>query len=139
MKLKLFNITGKLVTKNVSKYVINWDEESRSKLQFKVKQFLKPYWRYQMVFEEFPVYGTRMAVDIVNATKKIAIEVNGPQHKKFNKFFHNSKADYLASIQRDWKKTEWLTKNNFELIEIESEEVDGISKEFIQEKFGVSI
>mgnify|MGYP006979372245 CR=1 FL=1 len=94
MKLSLYSITGRLMSKNVSKYMINWDEGSRSKLQYRVKQFLKPFWCYQMVFEEFPVYGTRMEVDILNATKKIAIEVNGPQHKKYNEFFHaNSRAN----------------------------------------------
>ena len=76
--------------KNVSKYKIDWEKKSRSKIQFAVKQFLKPHWCYQVCFEEFPVFGSKMSVDILNATKKIAIEVNGPQHKKFNKFFHNN-------------------------------------------------
>tara|TARA_B100000029_G_C17236174_1_gene837251 strand:+ start:283 stop:687 length:405 start_codon:yes stop_codon:yes gene_type:complete len=133
-------MTGRLISKNVSKYKIKWGKPSRSKLQFKVKQFLKPYWRYQICFEEFPVYGSKMSVDLINFTKKIAIEVNGPQHKEFNKFFHgNSKANYLNSIRRDWEKTEWLEKNGFSLIEIEHDEVDGLTEDFIKEKFGISI
>ena len=41
-----------------------------------------------------------MTVDILNATKKIAIEVQGKQHTEFNKFFHNnSRADYLNGIK----------------------------------------
>ena len=140
MMLRLYSISGRLISKNVNKYKIKWSKPSRSKLQFNVKQFLKPYWKYQVCFEEFPVYGTRMSVDLVNFTKKIAIEVNGPQHKEFNKFFHgNSKAKYLDSIRRDWKKTEWLEKNGFKLIEIEHDEVEGLSVDFIKNKFGVSI
>ena len=140
MMLRLYSVTGRLISKNVNKYKIKWEKPSRSKLQFNVKQFLKKYWKYQVCFEEFPVYGTKMSVDLINFTKKIAIEVNGPQHKEFNKFFHNnSKANYLNSIRRDWEKTEWLDKNGFTLIEIEHDEVENLSLEFIEKKFGVSI
>ena len=140
MMLRLYSVTGRLISKNVNKYKIKWEKPSRSKLQFSVKQFLKKYWKYQVCFEEFPVYGTKMSVDLINFTKKIAIEVNEPQHKEFNKFFHNnSKANYLNSIRRDWEKTEWLEKNGFTLIEIEHDEVKNLSLEFIEKKFGVSI
>ena len=110
--MRLLNIHGKLQAKNVSKFLINWNGKSRSKIQFRVKQFLKSYWQNQVVYEEFPVYGTRMHVDILNATKKIAIEVNGTQHSKFNKFFHaGSRLKYLESIKRDVAKAEWLENN----------------------------
>ena len=68
--MRLYNIHGKLQSKNVSKKIIKWGAKSRSKLQFKVKQFFKKYWQDHIVYEEFPVYGTRLSVDIVNATKK---------------------------------------------------------------------
>ena len=67
--MRLYNIHGKLVSKNVSKYLIKWDGKSRSNIQFKTKQFLKKHWSNQIVYEEFPVYGTRMKVAILNATK----------------------------------------------------------------------
>ena len=85
--MRLFNINGREQKKNVSKYVIDWNKKSRSKVQFAVKKFLEPFWNSQIVYEEFPVYGSRMKVDILNATKKIAIEVQGGQHNSFNKFF----------------------------------------------------
>ena len=68
--MRLYNIYGKLQKKNVRSYLIDWDGKSRSKIQFSVKQFLKTFWKTQMVYEEFPVYGTKMKVDILNATKK---------------------------------------------------------------------
>ena len=133
--MRLYNIKGKLQSKLVTKFLIKWNKKSRSKIQFKVKQFLKSYWKNHIVYEEFPVYGTRMKVDLLNATKKIAVEVNGRQHSNFNPFFHNnSRANYLASIKRDVKKREWLEKNNFTLIEIEEHEVNKLSKEFIVKK-----
>lgn len=140
MRLRLYSLSGSLMNKNVSKYKIKWDKPSRSKIQFKTKQFLKPFWCYQVCFEEFPVYGSKMHVDILNLTKKIAVEVNGPQHKEFNKFFHNnSRANYFNSIKRDWKKTEWLERNGFQLIEIETQEIPKLSEDFIKDKFGISI
>tara|TARA_R100000329_G_C7546422_1_gene193017 strand:+ start:209 stop:625 length:417 start_codon:yes stop_codon:yes gene_type:complete len=138
--MRLYNIYGKLQSKNVSKYLVDWDSKSRSKLQFKTKQFLKTIWDGQIVYEEFPVFGSKMKVDFLNATKKIAIEVNGPQHSNFNKFFHNnSRMNYLESLKRDHQKSLWLDQNNFTLIELEKKEVDNITRQLIYEKFNVKI
>jgi hypothetical protein len=37
--MRLLNVNGKLINKNVKKYLINWEGKSRSKLQFQFKQF----------------------------------------------------------------------------------------------------
>ena len=97
--MRLLNINGKLVNKNVRNYEIDWYGKCRSKLQFKFKQFFYPYWKNHIVYEEFPVYGSMLKVDLLNATKKIAVEIQGNQHESFNKFFHdNSRLKYLQSI-----------------------------------------
>ena len=71
-----------------------------SKIQFKVKDFFKDYWQNHICYEEFPVFGTRMKVDLINFTRKIAVEVQGDQHNQYNKFFHGGSRDkYLASIK----------------------------------------
>jgi hypothetical protein len=138
--MRLYDINGRLRNKNVSKYLIDWDKKSRSKIQFKVKQFLKDFWSAHVVFEEFPVYGTRQKVDILNATIKVAIEVQGRQHSSFNKFFHgNSRSKYLDSIKRDVIKSQWLETNNFKLLEIEEDEVKMISKEFFLKEFNLKL
>ena len=138
--VKLYNIYGRLQNKKVEKYLIKWSAKSRSKLQFTVKQFLKTFWENQGVYEEFPVYGSRMKVDFLNATKKIAIDVNGPQHSNFNKFFHkNSRIEYLKHIKRDVEKLQWLELNNFKIIELEQEDVDSLSKDFIKNKYNVTL
>ena len=137
--MRLIGINGKLINKNVSKYKINWHEPSASNLQYQVKQFLCPYWKHHIVYEEFPVYQTRMRVDILNATKRIAVEVNGTQHSQYSKFFHGNRANYLRSIKRDFKKLEWLELNKFKLIEIEADEVEQLTEEFIEKKFNIII
>ena len=119
---------------------MKWDKGSRSKIQTVVKKFLKPYWKDQIVYEEFPVYGTRLKVDILNATKKIAIEVQGRQHTQFNKFFHgNSRLEYLKSIKRDVQKRNWLEENGFKVIEINEDEITSLNKSFFERKFKIQL
>lgn len=137
--MRLYTTSGRLVYKNVTQYLIDWDKKSRSKIQFKVKQFLKNFWENHIVYEEFPVYGSRLKVDILNATKKIAVEINGKQHTSFNEFFHKDRVNYLSSLKRDHKKGEWLRANDFELLEIEENEIKNLSLDFIQKKFGINI
>jgi very-short-patch-repair endonuclease len=138
--LKLYDVYGRARSRKVTKYLIDWDKKSRSKLQFNVKQFLRNHWKNHIVYEEFPVYGTRLKVDIVNMTKKIAIEVQGAQHETFNKFFHdNSRAKYLASIKRDAKKAEWLERNDFVIMYIYRKDIPNLSLDFFVETYDHSI
>ena len=138
--MRLLNIHGRLQNRNVTKYLMKWDKGSRSKIQTVVKKFLKPYWKDQIVYEEFPVYGTRLKVDILNATKKIAIEVQGRQHTQFNKFFHgNSRLEYLKSIKRDVQKRNWLEENGFKVIEINEDEITSLNKSFFERKFKIQL
>lgn len=137
--MRLKNVKGKLVKKNISKYSIKWDGKSRSNFQFLVKQFLKKHWFGHIVYEEFPVFGTRLKVDILNATKKIAVEAHGGQHTKFNKFFHGTVNGYSNSIMRDSIKINWLESNGFQVIEIYENEINDLSKAFIKDKFDIEI
>ena len=68
MKFKTIHGSLKRVPK-VRNYLIDWDHPSKSKIQFKTKQFIKEYWLNNVVFEEFPVAGTRLSLDFYNATK----------------------------------------------------------------------
>jgi len=138
--MRLFNIRGKLIYKNVNSKRIKWSKKSRSKAQFKTKQFLKEFWENQIVYEEFPVYGSRMSVDFLNATKRIAVEVQGDQHFKFNKFFHkNSRSKYLEAIKRDVEKQKWIEKNNFQFLEIRTDEIHLLTVKYIKSKFNIDL
>jgi hypothetical protein len=138
--MRLLNINGTLVNKNVRNYEIDWSGKSRSKLQFKFKQFFYPYWKNHIVYEEFPVYGSMLKVDLLNATKKIAVEIQGNQHESFNKFFHdNSRLKYLQSIKRDVKKEHWLEMNGFKFLELYENDLKNLSPQYIEEKCGILI
>ena len=138
--MRLYNIYGKLVNKNVVKYKVDWDKPCRSKIQFNVKSFFKDYWSGHICYEEFPVFGSRLKVDLINFTRKIAVEVQGEQHNEFNKFFHNNSRDkYLESIQRDMKKIQWLEMNEFKFLEVTKEDLPELSRKYIFDTFGVDI
>jgi len=132
------DLFGRLRFLNVEKYRIKWDESSLSKFQFNVKQYLKKYWEHEIMYEEMPMVGTRLRLDFYNATKRVAIEVNGAQHKTFNTFFHaDSKLNYLKQIRRDYKKDLWCKNNNIILIEIYPEDLP-LNKAFFR-KFDISL
>ena len=113
-------------TKRVKKpknYMVKWDKPSRSKMQFGVKEFVKNYWFNDVVFEEFPIVGTRMSLDLYNANKNIAIEVQGAQHLKYTPFFHGkSKTTFLSQIRRDNDKEEFCKLNDIKLVEVYPED-----------------
>tara|TARA_R100000734_G_C3292871_1_gene84456 strand:+ start:580 stop:993 length:414 start_codon:yes stop_codon:yes gene_type:complete len=119
---------------NSVKYLIDWDADCKSGIQKTVKNVLYNNWFADVVFEEFPVAGTRLTFDFFNATKNIAVEVDGNQHYKYNKFFHsNSRQNFLSQLKRDEKKEYFCEINNITLFRIlESEIVEG---EFPNEAF----
>lgn len=135
--MKFKTLDGKERTlRNAKSYIINWDKKSRSKFQFDVKKFLKKYWQEDVVFEEVKVVGTRLSLDFLNATKKVAIEVQGHQHFSYVKFFHGNRINYLNQIKRDYKKIEFCELNGIKLVEIYPK--DELSKDLF-ERFGVNL
>lgn len=104
--------------KNLRKYLVNWDASSRSKFQATVKKFIKKYWDQDVVFEEFPLVGSRLSLDFYNANKKIAIEVQGQQHVKYVEFFHGNRFNYLEQLKRDEKKETFCSLNKIKLVTI---------------------
>jgi hypothetical protein len=130
--LKFKTLTGstrKVI--GIHKYNIDWQGSSKSKFQKSVKDFLFEYWNRQVVFEEFPVAGTRMTFDFYNANSKIAIEVQGGQHTKYVPFFHGKyKNNYLMQLKRDHQKHDFCDLNGIKLVEIY--EKDKLSKDFFK-------
>ena len=136
MKFKtLTGSTRKII--GVQKYNIDWEGSSKSKFQKSVKDFLFEFWGRQVVFEEFPIAGTRMTFDFYNANKKIAIEVQGGQHTKYVPFFHGGyKNNYLMQLKRDHQKHDFCELDDIKLVEIY--EKDKLSLDFFK-KLDISL
>ncbi|MDB4314583.1 hypothetical protein N9955_00990 [bacterium] len=112
--------------KNSHKYLVDWDKPCRSKFQLSVKKILQSYWSSDIVFEELPVVGTRLTIDLYNATRKIALEADGNQHYKLNPHFHGGdKNKFMDQLKRDKKKELFCEFNGIELIRVlESDTLD---------------
>ena len=135
--MKFKTLMGSTVElKNAKKYLIDWNAGSRSKFQRSVKEFLFPFWRSDIVFEEFKLVGTRLSLDFYNANKKIALEVQGSQNTKYVKFFHGNRSRYLDQLKRDDKKWRFCEKNKIVLIEIYPDDI--IDTDLFL-KFGVTL
>ena len=118
MKFKTL-IGGTRSIPNVKKFLIDWQGKSRSKIQFQVKVFLSNYWQNKIVFEEFPMAGTRLSFDLYNANDKIAVEVQGQQHTKYTPFFHGKyKINYIDQLRRDKQKLDFCELNSIKLVEV---------------------
>ncbi len=130
MKFKTLVGSQKRVSKP-KRYLINWDQESKSKIQFTAKQFLKEYWSEHVVFEEFPVAGTRLSFDFYNANKKVAVEVQGAQHTQYVPFFHGRKSQFVRQLRRDQQKIDFCKLNGIKLVEIFHD--DKINKKIFEE------
>ena len=100
-------------------YKIDWQGNSLSKLQKSVKKELVKYWGADIVYEEFPVAGTRLNFDFYNATKNIVLEVDGHQHYRYNKFFHGqNRFNFLQQLKRDNDKEKFCDLNGIKLYRV---------------------
>jgi len=133
--MRFLTLNGKIINKNYHKYLIDWNKEECSKFQTKVKKFLEPYLKYHIVYSEFLIPGTKMRIDIFDATTRIAYEISGKQHLEYTPFFHQNPAKYLSQIKRDFKKIKFCEINNIKLIEIYEKDI--LSVEYFKEKFGL--
>ena len=113
------SVTGRRRRVNASKYIVQWEQPSRSKLQTSVKAILQEVWRGELVYEEFPVVGSKMTLDFYNATHDVAIEVDGKQHVEFNKLFHgNNLMNFLEQLKRDDKKEKFCENNGIRIYRV---------------------
>jgi hypothetical protein len=60
-----------------------------------------------------------MTIDLYNATRKIAVEVDGEQHYKFNPFFHRGcPQNFARQLKRDDIKEQFCVANEISLVRI---------------------
>ena len=114
----LNNIRGKRTFRNVNGKRIDWKTVGKSKFQKTIKDALYPLWASYIVYEEFPVYGSRLTLDFFNATKMVAIEVQGNQHIKFTPYFHKNEMDFRYQLMKDDIKQMFCDSNGIKLIQI---------------------
>ena len=83
-------------------------------MQYSCKQFLKNYWSQDIVFEEFPIAGTRLSIDFYNSNKKIAVR-SIPALKYVPHFHGKSKSTFLSQISSDNEKQDFCKINGIKI------------------------
>ena len=77
-----------------------------------------------------PTTGYQMPYDFEIESKKILIEVQGEQHRKYISYFHRDYSDFEYQQEKDAYKKKFAELNGYKLIEIWYEEIyDGSFKE----------
>ena len=101
------------------------DRRPRSKLHLAAKDLLVGLFPTVQVLEEVTVPITRnekLFFDFYINTLKLAVEVHGEQHYKFNSLFHTSAQDFAHQKKRDARKREWCEYNNITYVELPFDE-----------------
>lgn len=133
-------ISNKEVSLNTKKYAINWEKSGASKLEKQFRDLIYPYWKRSIVLFQCRIPGAKLRLDFLNCNKRLAVEIDGEQHSKFVKFFHNNSLNvWKESMKRDSEKYEWLEKNNIKFVQLVKEDLDNFSPDVIYEKFGINI
>jgi hypothetical protein len=137
--MKHYDLRGRLKYKNITNKKVDWDGPCKSKFQKQVRDFFRKYWEFDLVYEEMPLVGTRLSLDLANYTKKVAVEVQGAQHGKFIGYFHGTRNGFRRQLERDDKKEKWCEINKYQLIEIFPNDLEKLSKSWVLEEFGISL
>ena len=137
--MELTKLRGNTKVNVVAKSCIDWDKKI-SIPQLKVKNFLYPFWKNDVVKEEFVIPGSKFRIDLFNLSKKIAIEVSPDEyHVNFNPWLHKNRQNFLNKVKSDDSKREWCIRNNITLVELFNENIDNLSFDFFLKEYNISL
>lgn len=138
MKLtKLYS--DQVVNISLQSYKIDWSRKV-SAPQFKTKQFLESFWKWDVVYEEVMIPGSKKRIDLWNESKKLIIEVSPKKvHTEYNEFFHKSRSGFLKKLQTDNDKKAWGIKNGYDYVELDDKDIKNLSKQLFLEKFNITL
>lgn len=124
--MKLIGLNGKDYNTSIakSKYIIKSERKCKSNLQYKIGQKLIKILNGFTVLEEFNIPGTKLKVDFFVPRLKLAIEVQGIQHYKFNKFYYKSIENFKRQQANDKMKEAWCILNGIRLECVDEENIE---------------
>jgi len=91
-----------------------------SKAQLRVGDFLEEILPNQNILEEFVIPKSGgLRIDFFLPIMKVAVEVDGGQHKKLTPHFHKNKAGFELAQKNDKLKNEWCRINGVRIIRVD--------------------
>lgn len=113
------------------------DNRKRSNLHVEARKLLYELFPTMQILEEVPIkprtINTQYLDFYINQIK-LAVEVHGQQHYKFNSMFHASAQDFLNQRRKDADKKDWCEINNITYIELPYNKKAEEWKEIIQSR-----
>lgn len=95
--------------------------EKKSHYHVAARLLLKELFPTQQILEEVWVplrQKDYCYLDFYLPLIRMAVEVQGQQHYKFNSFFHENERDFLLQNKKDRDKKAWLKLNQITLVEL---------------------
>lgn len=137
--MKQLTPTGRTKDIPTKPYLVDWEGEQGSQFSAEVLDFLRPYWRHDVVLSEWPVAGTRLRYDYVNLSRRIVVESDGVQHGAFNEHLHQgSRVNYLNQIKRDLLKDKMAERNGFLMVRITPDDMP-LTRDFFKRQFDIDL
>ena len=120
--MKIRDLNNDIHKWNLQGYVVRANEQRpRSKLHLAARNILIEMFPTVQILEEVLIPITRNErgyLDFYINTLKLAVEVHGQQHYKFNSLFHTSAQDFANQRKKDRRKKEWCEYNNITYLEL---------------------
>lgn len=121
MKLRFETINGRAYFVDSAKYVLNL-RLCVSQFQFRWKKFFHLWMPDDLWYEEFPVRphkDSRFRIDLLNLTRRFAVECHGDQHVKVSDYFHGGdQSVFYTHLSRDRLKELWCEHNKIKHISV---------------------
>lgn len=88
-----------------------------SQLHINAIHFLREIYPAAQLIEEVYIPGEDLYIDIYIPSMKTAVECQGAQHEKYNKFFHGPNLKgFKKSLDRDQRKRDWCELNGIRIV-----------------------
>lgn len=110
-------LNGRTINKDIKFHKYKLKRSSKSGWQNEIGTVLSSLFKNYAILEEFSI-GNKLKIDFLIPLMRVAIECDGTQHGKFNKFFHGDITGFKRQKVNDKKKDEWARLNDFLLIRI---------------------
>lgn len=89
------------------------------------REFLKERYGFDTILEEIHLPGCvgSLFVDFLLPNRRLAVEVQGQQHRVYVAHFHLSPQGFLQQKRRDAVKRQWCETNGFTLVELPDDRI----------------
>jgi len=127
--MKTIGTDGRTYIIDPSKNIVSESAESKSALHVKARKIIKKCFPYSKTYEEVILLGCNgiggkpLRTDFLTPDIRVMIEVQGQQHYRYVKHFHNSKAGFDIYKKNDEIKLEWAKINSISYIALPYDQV----------------